>query len=247
MENQTNAPHLALLCSPGMGHLIPLAQLAIRSANVHNVTITLMANPENPSSPAYLSLLKSLPGKVNVITLLPPSNFNHEDIRDPVTRMISTVVSTLPQVHEALISLLSNGRLDALVVTIFSFPAKESASNLGLPYYLFYASPCMCLALSFYIPELVESYQGEFRDLPEPVQLPGCVPLNGRDLVKPLQYRNAEMFNGYVHHCKIILAMDGILLNSFEELEPGVLKAFRESTDPNRPKIYAVGPDNSAN
>ncbi|KAJ3694601.1 hypothetical protein LUZ60_010081 [Juncus effusus] len=35
--------------------------------------------------------------------------------------------------------------------------------------------------------------------------------------------------------------MDGVLVNSYEELEPGVVKAFRESTDQNRPKIYAIG------
>lgn len=241
MEIQGSTAHLALLCSPGMSHLIPFAQLASRLAKVYNVAITLLINSENPSNPAYLSLLDSLSDGVDAVTLPSPPLNSIPEGASPMTKIILTVISSLPHVYENLTSLISTKRLSALVIDLFSFPAKEMAGKLGLPCYLFYPSPCTALALNFHAPELVKSYKGEFKDLPEPVKLPGCIPISGPDLVEPLQDRTTEMYHGFLQLCMQLFDMKGILVNTYEELEPGVVKALREP-DEVRPPVYAVGP-----
>ncbi|KAJ1685179.1 hypothetical protein LUZ63_016569 [Rhynchospora breviuscula] len=236
-----NTAHLAFLCSPGMSHLIPFTQLASQLAEVHNIAITLLINSDNPTNPAYLSLLKSLPHRVDAITLpVPPPNSIPEGA-SPMTQIILTVLSSLPHVQNTLTDLLSKTRLSAFVIDIFSFPAKEMAGDLGLPCYLFYPSPYTALALNLHAPELVKSYQGTFKDLPEPVKLPGCVPISGSDLVEPLQYRDSEMYHGFLQLCTQLSEMKGILVNTYEELEPGVAEPFKEPNEA-RPPIYALGP-----
>ncbi|KAJ3701117.1 hypothetical protein LUZ61_004822 [Rhynchospora tenuis] len=236
-----SSAHLALLCSPGMSHLIPFAQLASRLAKVRNIAITLLINSDNPTNPAYLSLLKSFPDGVDAITLPAPPPNSIPDGASPMTQIILTVLSSLPHVQSTLANLLSTKRLSALVIDLFSFPAKEMAGQLGLPCYLFYPSPYTALALNLHAPELVKSYQGMFKDLPEPVKLPGCVPISGPDLVEPLQYRDSEMYHGFLQLCTQLSEMKGILVNTYEELEPGVAESFKEPNEA-RPPIYAVGP-----
>ncbi|KAL3830161.1 hypothetical protein ACJIZ3_018963 [Penstemon smallii] len=96
----------------------------------------------------------------------------------------------------------------------------------------------MVLSLTLHLPNLIDprSY-----DLPEPVKLPGCVPVRGSDLPDSLQGRtNQEAYKGGMQMCKKYLSADGILVNDFLDLEPDIYKAFEE--DGKLPPIYPVGP-----
>ncbi|KAK3184584.1 hypothetical protein Dsin_031870 [Dipteronia sinensis] len=43
----------------------------------------------------------------------------------------------------------------------------------------------------------------EYRDLPEPVKIPGCVPVHGRDIGEPFQDRNSDS-GGTLSHDQLI-------------------------------------------
>jgi hydroquinone glucosyltransferase len=61
--------------------------------------------------------------------------------------------------------------------------ALAVAKELGVPRYVFFTSSLTTLASLLYTPERARTTTCECRDLPEPVILPGCVPLHGADLV----------------------------------------------------------------
>jgi hydroquinone glucosyltransferase len=76
----------------------------------------------------------------------------------------------------------------------------------------------------------------------EPVRLPGCVPVQGRDLVDPVQDKKDDAYKWILHLCKLYNSAAGIMINSFIDLEPGAFKALMEENNIGKPPVYPVGP-----
>ncbi|XP_010925982.2 hydroquinone glucosyltransferase-like [Elaeis guineensis] len=232
--------HIALLSSPGMGHLIPLASFARHLARHHHFAITLIAHPTDHSdSSGNRSFADSLPDEVNVVSLpnLPPDAFPDTKAE---ARVFLTVKANLPHLRSLLRSLESTAPLAALVVDPFCLDAFDIAAELGLPVYFFSTSSCMILSFAFHLPALDASFVGEYRDLPEPVRLPGCVPVQGKDLIEPIQDRGKETYKLFLNSTKRLPEAKGVLTNSFEDLEPGAVKGLKDGEG--IPPVYPVGP-----
>ncbi|KAL7233663.1 hypothetical protein ACSBR1_017305 [Camellia fascicularis] len=83
---------------------------------------------------------------------------------------------------------------------------------------------------------------GKYRDLPEPIQFPGCVPVHGRNLPAPIQDRSNKAYKGLIENFKRYgygLA-EGIIVNTFVDMEEGAIKALL-ADEPGMPPIYPVG------
>ncbi|KAL7203840.1 hypothetical protein ACSBR2_016985 [Camellia fascicularis] len=72
----------------------------------------------------------------------------------------------------------------------------------------------MVLLFCLNLPKLDETVTGEYRDLPEPIQLPGCVPVHGKDLLDPVQDRSHDSYKGLLRNIKQFGSAEGIILNS---------------------------------
>ncbi|KAK9274605.1 hypothetical protein L1049_021854 [Liquidambar formosana] len=99
----------------------------------------------------------------------------------------------------------------------------------------------MALSLMLHLPKLDQTFSCEYGELPEPVSLPGCTPLHGRDFVDPLQDRSNQAYRLILQIAKRHRLAAGILVNSFLDLEPGAFKALREEGS-GMPAVYPVGP-----
>lgn len=97
------------------------------------------------------------------------------------------------------------------------------------------------LSLLLHLPELVATIPGGFKDLVEPVRLPGCVPIPGPDIIPPLHDRSGPGFQGIVHLAERCREVDTILVNTFDAVEPEVAKLLRQP-EPGRPPVYPIGP-----
>ncbi|KAL2931540.1 Hydroquinone glucosyltransferase [Bienertia sinuspersici] len=82
----------------------------------------------------------------------------------------------------------------------------------------------MCLSLFLHLPQLDAQVSCEFKDMHEPIQLPGCIPVHGKDLVDPFKIGLMMLTSG----CFIIL-------------EEGALKIL-QNHESGTPPIYPVGP-----
>uniref|UniRef100_A0A0A9GX19 Uncharacterized protein n=1 Tax=Arundo donax TaxID=35708 RepID=A0A0A9GX19_ARUDO len=119
-------------------------------------------------------------------------------------------------------------------------PARDVAAELGVPFYMFFTSPWMTLSLFLHLPELDAARAGEHRDAAEPIRLPGCVPIHAHELPSSmLADRSSDMYAGFLSMAKDVTRVDGILVNTFRELEPTVSDAM-DGLAP--PLVCPVGP-----
>ncbi|RCV38848.1 hypothetical protein SETIT_8G175200v2 [Setaria italica] len=235
-------PHVAMLVTPGMGHLIPLAELAKRLASRHGATATLITFASTASA-TQRAFLSSLPPAVSSLSLPPV------DLSDlPRGAAIETLMSeecarSVPALTDILLGLKrTTGRLAAFVADLFGADSFDAARDAGVDRrYLFIPSNLHVLTLILHLPELDASVPGEFRDLAEPLRLPGCVPIPGPDVLMPLQDKTNPCYKWMVHHGSKYREADAILVNSFDAVEPGPAKILRQPA-PWRPVVYPIGP-----
>ncbi|CAA0816619.1 UDP-glycosyltransferase 72B1 [Striga hermonthica] len=238
-------PRIAILPSPGMGHLIPLVQFAGDLHRRHRVFTTLIVPTDGPLSAAQSAFLSALPPGVDRI-LLPPVSF--DDLPPDVkieTRISLTVTRSLPSISSALKSLIDGGnKPSALVVDLFGTDGFEAAAQFDIPPYIFFPSTAMVLSLFLHLPRLDETVSSEYWEVAEKLQIPGCIPIHGRDLLDPVQDRKNDAYKWALHNAKRYRLAHGIILNSFKELEPGPIEYFqgKESRENGNPSVYPIGP-----
>uniref|UniRef100_A0A803KZK2 Uncharacterized protein n=1 Tax=Chenopodium quinoa TaxID=63459 RepID=A0A803KZK2_CHEQI len=98
----------------------------------------------------------------------------------------------------------------------------------------------MTLLFAFHLPKLDTMIECEYRDMPEPLILPGCVPLHGKDFAESTQNRKDDSYRVVLHHMKQYMRAEGIFVNSFLDLEPGAIHAF-QTEDPDWPPFGSGG------
>nr|AEM43000.1 UDP-glucosyltransferase [Siraitia grosvenorii] len=238
---QSPTPHVVMLPSPGMGHLIPLLEFAKRLLFLHRFTVTFAIPSGDPPSKAQISILSSLPSGIDYV-FLPPVNF-HDLPKDTKAGVfiVLAVARSLPSFRDLFKSMVANTNLVALVVDQFGTDAFDVAREFNVSPYIFF--PCAAMTLSFLLrlPEFDETVAGEYRELPEPIRLSGCAPIPGKDLAGPFHDRENDAYKLFLHNAKRYALADGIFLNSFPELEPGAIKALLEE-ESRKPLVHPVGP-----
>uniref|UniRef100_J3N9G4 Uncharacterized protein n=1 Tax=Oryza brachyantha TaxID=4533 RepID=J3N9G4_ORYBR len=156
--------------------------------------------------------------------------------------MSEECVRLVPALTGILRGMRETTRLVAFVADLFGADSFDAARDAGVPRrYLFFPTNLHTLSLLLHLPELDVSIPGEFRDLADPVRLPGCVPIPGKDILMPLQDKSKACYKWMVHHGRRYCDADAILVNSFEAVEPDAAKALRHPK-PGRPPVFPIGP-----
>ncbi|KAI3992265.1 hypothetical protein MKX01_029986 [Papaver californicum] len=238
----TLLPHVIIIPSPGMGHLIPVTEFAKRLVLDHGFSATLIIPTEINSSFKALELaLNSLPSAIDAI-FLPPVDLNDlSDDTEIVTQITATVNRSLPAFSDSVRTITSDRRVVSLVVDLFSTDAIDVANEFNINPYIFLSSTAMFLSLIYHAPKLDQLYSCEFRDVPDLIQIPGCVPIRGVDLMNPFEDRKTETYASIVQYWKKFNLGRGIFINSFEDIEHGAIEALNGKQWDN-PPVYAIGP-----
>jgi hydroquinone glucosyltransferase len=100
----------------------------------------------------------------------------------------------------------------------------------------------LALSLVLHFPKLDETVSCEFRDLPEPLKLPGCIPIHGRDLLDPIQDRTSDLYKIFLHYAKRLRLAEGVMLNTFTELEASAIKGLEEEAEVGNLPLFPIGP-----
>ncbi|KAI3904792.1 hypothetical protein MKX01_006902 [Papaver californicum] len=235
-------PHVIMLPSPGMGHLIPFIELAKRLVLNHgfSVTFTIPTDTGSPSK-AQKSVLESLPSSINSI-FLSPVDFSDLPADVKAETIISLTISrSLTSLSNSFKHIASTHRVVAFVVDVFGTDAFDVATEFNVKPYVFFPTSAMVLALFSYFPKMDEEYSCEYRDVPEPIQIPGSIAINGIELPDPLQDRKSEAYPGVLNHAKRYKLAAGVLVNSFDDFEMDTVKALKGNESGN-PPIYLIGP-----
>uniref|UniRef100_A0A453DSK0 Glycosyltransferase n=1 Tax=Aegilops tauschii subsp. strangulata TaxID=200361 RepID=A0A453DSK0_AEGTS len=234
-------PHVAMLVTPGMGHLIPLAELAKRLAARHGVTATLITFASTASA-TQRAFLASLPPAIASLSL-PPVDLSDLGPGATIETLMSEECARLvPALTGVLSALRETTRLVAYVADLFGADSFDAAVAAGVPRrYLFHPGNLHGLMIMLHLPELDVSMPGEFRDLAEPVRLPGCVPIPGPDVMSGLQDKSDPCYRWMVHHARLYRESEAILVNSFDAVEPDAARVLTHP-EPGRPPVYNIGP-----
>ncbi|XXG83898.1 hypothetical protein AAC387_Pa10g1545 [Persea americana] len=243
---ETLKPHVAILASPGMGHLIPLLELAKRLVSLHGFSVLFFVQTTY-SSVAQSQLLISLPDSpgLNIVELPPADVSDIPSHADADTRIGLVMRRSMPALETSLSDYGSAGPLTALIVDIFGTDAFDIAHKSGLPKYLFCTSSAAFLAYLLYLPMLHQQTEGEFCDLGGPIMIPGCAPIQIKDLNDAVKDRKSEGYRWFLHHVRRYKEADGILVNTWDELDWKSLRALREEDAFKQiptPSVYPIGP-----
>ncbi|CAL5195009.1 unnamed protein product [Lathyrus oleraceus] len=236
-------PMVVMLPSPGMGHLIPMIEFAKRISLHQNLEIIFLIPTEGPPSKAQITVLQSLPNSISH-TFLPPVSFTDLPSNTKIETFISlAVLRSLPSLRETFHSLSVSHTITAVLVDLFGTDAFDVADEFNVPKYIFFPSTTMSLSLFLYLPRLDQEVHSEYRELTEPLKIPGCIPVHGKDLLDPLQDRKNDAYRSVLRNAKRYIEADGIIENSFLELEPGPIKELqKEEPGKVKPVLYPVGP-----
>lgn len=175
MEPTNQTPtHIAIYPSPGIGHLIPLAEFAKRLVNHHRFTVTFIIPNDGSPTTSQTQILQTLPKSISSI-FLPPVNFDDLPVDSKIeTRIQLSVTRSLTSLKEALKKLIESTRLSALVVDPFGTLALDVGKELGVSPNISFTTTAMALSLLFHMPKIDQMYNCEFRDLPDPVHPGVC-------------------------------------------------------------------------
>lgn len=236
--------HVAVLPSPGMGHIVPLLELSKRLVVHHGFHVSFL-NITTEASPAQTDLLHSpsLPSGLHVIDLPPAdvSSLVNEEML-VLHRLGVIVEESLRCLKSVLIQL---GKPKALVIDLFCTQGFDVGKQLSIPVYTFFTPSAAFCAFTLYHPTMDREVEGEFIDLPEPVQVPGCFPVRTEDLLDQIRNRKNDEYKYYFGHVSRLCEASGIFLNSWKDLEPVALKAIRENPFYQKiftPPVYPIGP-----
>ncbi|CAJ1948878.1 unnamed protein product [Sphenostylis stenocarpa] len=234
--------HIAVVPGPGFSHLVPILQFSKRLVQLHpNFHVTCLIPTLGSPPSASKSILETLPPNINSIFLQP---IKAEDLPQGVaieTQIQFTVTLSLPSIHQALNTLTSKNPFVALVADSFAFEALDFAKEFNLLSYIYFPSSATTLSWYFYVLILDKETSCEYRDLPEPVKIPGCVPIHGRDLNNQSQDRSSQVYKLFIQRVQRFCFVDGIFINSFFEMETSPVRALKEEGR-GYPHVYPVGP-----
>ncbi|KAF7044087.1 hypothetical protein CFC21_053358 [Triticum aestivum] len=234
-------PHVVLLASPGAGHLIPLAELARRLVEHHGFAATIVTF-------SGLSDSEALPSGIldSASTVALPA-VKIDDLPADALRgslLVELIQRSLPSLGTLLRSMGSTTPLAALVPDFFCSAALPLAVELGVPCYVFVPSSLTMIYLMRRIVELHDdAAPGEYRNLPEPLEIPGGLSLRRAELPVPYRDCNGLAYAQLLRGGRRYRRADGLLMNTFYEMEPAMVEEFRQAAEQGTfPPAFPVGP-----
>ncbi|KAJ0041460.1 hypothetical protein Pint_28229 [Pistacia integerrima] len=242
---QIAKPHAAILASPGMGHLVPVLELGKRLVTLHKLQVTIFIVAPATSDEQLSQLLDSQNQDFLHIVLLPSVDVS--GIADPEasisTKIVIMMHESLPLLRSAISAMTI--RPTALIVDLFGTEAMAIADEFEMLKYVFIASNAWFFAVMAYAPELDRKVLAEHVYQKQPLKLPGCTPIRFEDNLEVFPAFENPMYDGFMHASMEMALADGIIINTWEDLEPKTLRALRDSNLLGRvckAPVYPVGP-----
>ncbi|KAH0464666.1 hypothetical protein IEQ34_004769 [Dendrobium chrysotoxum] len=233
-SSAASLPHILLIPSAGMGHLVPFVRLAT-ALSIRRITVSILAARPTVSA-AESHLLSSLPSSIPIVdfplapldpSYFPPSSdpfYLHYEALRRSAHLLPPLLSVTGTSFSALI-------IDVSITSTF----LPVASAANIPCFLLFTSSASMFALYSSIPSLSLS-SAEFN-------IAGVLKIPNSSLPPPLRDPTNLFTTQLVDNSRALPLSQGILINTFPALETEVLTAFNSGhIVPGFPPVIAVGP-----
>ncbi|XP_010465056.1 PREDICTED: UDP-glycosyltransferase 72E3 isoform X3 [Camelina sativa] len=234
-------PHAAMFSSPGMGHVMPVIELAKRLSANHGFHVTVFVL-ETDAASAQSKFLNST--GVDIVALPSPNISGLVDPEDHVVTKIGVIMrEAVPALRSKIAAM--HQKPTALIIDLFGTDALCLGAELNMLTYVFIASNARYLGVSIYYPTLDKDTKEDHTVQRNPLPVPGCEPVRFKDTLDAYLVPDEPVYRDLVRHCLAYPKADGILVNTWEEMEPKSLKSLQ---DPKllgrvaRAPVYPVGP-----
>ncbi|ESQ50585.1 hypothetical protein EUTSA_v10022671mg [Eutrema salsugineum] len=240
-------PHALLVASPGLGHLIPILELGNRLSSVLNVHVTILAVTSGSSSPTETEAIQAAVARGTCeVTELPSVDVDNLVDSDATvfTKIVVKMQAMKPTFREAVKSM--KRKPTVMIVDFLGTGLMPVADDVGVTAkYVYVPSHAWFLAEMVYLPVLDKVIEGEYVDIKEPMRIPGCRSVGPDDLMETVLDRSNQQYRECVRIGEEVPMSDGVLVNTWEELQGNTLDALREDGELSRVMkipVYAIGP-----
>jgi hypothetical protein len=228
--------------SLGVGHLIPMVELAKRLLQEGLGVVIAVVDPPDAEVLSSAAVARLAAKNPDIVFRLLPAPASPDVSAHPVKRRDDTLRLANPALRDFLRALPA---VDAILLDMFCVHALDVAAELGIQAYFFFASAAGDLAVLLNLPYLYPTVPS-FREMgKELVHCPGMPPIRALDMPLTVQDKESDPTKVRVHQFSRIPEAAGVLVNTFEWLEPGALKALADGVvvpDRTIPKVYCIGP-----
>lgn len=239
---------VVFLATPAIGNLVPAVEFAQRLAN-HDPrfrsTVLVITDPHRPLVSSYIhsraaTTASSGAGNLRFVHL-PQADPPHPSEYQSAFAYVSLhIANHAPLVKQAMMNLRSTGtRVAALFLDMFTVPMADVARELGIPHYLFFASPASFLGFMLYLLDPEARKAIESGDMSTELPIPSFVNSVPKRVLPSLVLKWKDAFTLLLAHAGRYGGTKGIAINTFDELEGHALESLRASA---LPPVYSVGP-----
>ncbi|XP_068667791.1 anthocyanidin 5,3-O-glucosyltransferase [Aristolochia californica] len=239
---------------PAMGHLISMVELGKRFLDLTESFTVLVIVAEAPfvlpNVDAYIKIVSETHPSIVFVRIPPLPYFYADDYYPPRLRTIELAFEFMraskPFLRLALQAISLFTKVRALFLDFFGSPVMDVADELGIPPYLFMASPAAQMALFLYLPTMHLNTTASFKDLDGSLlEFPGLPLFPAADIPQGLEDRNKKAYQEFLEMSKRIARAAGFVINTFDPLEPRAVKALADGVclpDGRTPPCYTIGP-----
>ncbi|KAH7651500.1 UDP-glucuronosyl/UDP-glucosyltransferase protein [Dioscorea alata] len=236
---------VVLYPSPGMGHLVSMVELGKLIVS-HGFSVTILivkAHYNTGSTDPFIAHVSSINPSISFHTLQPPSSLPPNPSHHHEAHAYDLLRHTNPSLRAFLLS----SSPCALIIDFFCIYSVDMVKELAIPCHCFFTCSASILAVFLNIPVLHESIPKNFSELGKtPVHIPGIPPFPADHMILPMLDREDEAYKGFLDTGLHLPDCDGIIVNTFEALEPRALEAITAGhctlEGLQTPPIYCIGP-----
>ncbi|KAJ4831878.1 hypothetical protein Tsubulata_036857 [Turnera subulata] len=235
-----------------MGHIVSMVELGKLFLHHYNnqfsITVLLITNDfwSNPSITSYIETISKTYPSIS-FHRLPPHSINTYPPRSHLDMAFQLISLSTPEVIQSLVEISNICKVSAFIIDFFCTYALSGAEELNIPTYYFFTSGAGCLATFLNLPKISEQYTKSFKDLPDTIlHFPGGLPdLKAIHMVEPMLDSDDPAYHEVVYFCSHLPKAHGILVNTFDDLEPKAVRILKDeewALDVKVPPIYPIGP-----
>ncbi|PSS11078.1 UDP-glycosyltransferase [Actinidia chinensis var. chinensis] len=235
-----------IIPTPGIGNLVPAVEFAhhlIHREHRLSATVLVIPIPHRPQVTAYVNA-RAATTEVQFLHL-PPVDLPTPDQFQTSLGFVSVLIEKhKAHVKDIMADLVSSTQPDSvplagLFIDMFCTPMIDVAGEIGVPCYLFFASPASFLGFMLHLPTLHAQLA---TDSDTELTIPSFANSVPVQVVFPtgLLNTNEDRYTWFLHYALRYRETKGIIVNTFLELEHYALDSISSASD--IPPVYPVGP-----
>ncbi|GAB4861459.1 hypothetical protein Ancab_036661 [Ancistrocladus abbreviatus] len=241
---------IVLYPAPGMGHIVSMIELA-KLINHHyshrfSITIFLTNGPfDTSNTDDFISHISQTHPHLFFLRF-PYIAVDSSPTRSRAATAFEFIRLNDPNVLNSLTQISKTSRIRALIVDLFCTSALSISSKLKIPTYCFFTSGVAALVLYLYMPTIHKQHTKSFKDLKGTIlHFPGLPPIPAHHMPEPTLDRLDPAYDDMLFFTLHLPKFDGIIVNTFDDLEPVAVAAVRDGSsvpDMPIPSVFNIGP-----